>query len=349
MAYRAPSRSHEEGFRQIGDGGITNRGHKMTILIISDQFDTHADVVQEKLISDGRYVFRLNLDVDSLKTTTVSYVDGGWEISSGGATLRGNEVRCVWCRRTSVSLTAEQQVDLSNGFRLWRSEWNRVLFGFYNSIQNAEWMNNIRQATLADNKYFQMIVARSCGLNMPETITSNDRSVLTNFAQEQGFVALKFMSQDMYHLDDNSIAGLYVNKVDVEAFSDFSDSGENPVTLQRYVDKDFEVRYTYVDGEAFVCKIESQKSPKTMTDWRRYDVKNTPHTAICPPESVATAVVLLMSKLDLRFGAIDFMVDKSGVWWFLEVNTAGQWLWIEDLSGLKISDSIALALAKHAA
>ena len=86
-----------------------------------------------------------------------------------------------------------------------------------------------------------------------------------------------------------------------------------------------------------------------MTDWRRYDVKNTPHTAICPPESVAAAVKLLMSKLDLRFGAIDFIVDKSGVWWFLEVNTAGQWLWIEDLSGLKISDSIATSLAKHAA
>ncbi|WP_156115420.1 MULTISPECIES: hypothetical protein [Xenorhabdus] len=48
-----------------------------------------------------------------------------------------------------------------------------------------------------------------------------------------------------------------------------------------------------------------------------------------------------MSKLNLRYGALDFIVDENNDWWFLEVNSAGQWLWIEDLSGMDISGSIA--------
>ncbi len=320
----------------------------MTILILSDQFDTHADVVEEKIVARGGSVFRINLDVDSLNRSTISYVNRSWKISCGGRTLKDSDVRSVWCRRTSVSLTAEQQLDLSNGFRLWRSEWNRVLFGFYNSIHNIEWINNIRKATLSDNKYYQMNIAGACGLNVPDTISSNEKEILIDFAVKQNYVAIKFMSQDIYYSEDGSISGIYVNRIDAEALSDFSDFGENPVTLQRYIDKDYEVRYTYVDGEIFVCKIDSQKSARAMVDWRRYDLKNTPHTQIRAPDSIVNSVKLLMSNLGLHFGAIDFIVDRSGTWWFLEINTAGQWLWIEDLSGLKISDSIASALIRRA-
>jgi glutathione synthase/RimK-type ligase-like ATP-grasp enzyme len=48
-----------------------------------------------------------------------------------------------------------------------------------------------------------------------------------------------------------------------------------------------------------------------------------------------------MKRLGLEFGALDFIVTETGVWYFLEVNPSGQWLWIEDLTGLPIADSIA--------
>lgn len=47
-----------------------------------------------------------------------------------------------------------------------------------------------------------------------------------------------------------------------------------------------------------------------------------------------------MRKLNINYGAFDFIVDKNNEWFFLEVNPMGQWLWIEDLTGLQISDAI---------
>jgi hypothetical protein len=37
-------------------------------------------------------------------------------------------------------------------------------------------------------------------------------------------------------------------------------------------------------------------------------------------------------------------VTPSGEWYFLEVNSMGQWLWIEDLTGLPITATLADSL-----
>jgi glutathione synthase/RimK-type ligase-like ATP-grasp enzyme len=319
----------------------------MTILVVTDQHDKHADHVIGKLLTRDLPVFRLNLDVDSLKETIISYHNGKWRFKVGSAAADAENIKCVWCRRSTVSLDLEQQTDSTNALRMWRSEWNRVLFGFYNALSGARWLNHLRDATLADNKYYQYIVARSCGLKCPEILSSNNKEELLEFANRQGEVALKFMSQELYTMDNGAAAGLYVNKITTEQLSDFSEYGENPITLQPYIKKLYEVRYTFVDGKHLACKIESQRSSRASTDWRRYDVANTPHEAISAPTSISEKVANLMKALNLSFGALDFIVDRDEIWWFLEVNTNGQWLWIEDLAGLEISDSVATSLEQR--
>ncbi|WP_329091666.1 hypothetical protein [Streptosporangium sp. NBC_01469] len=48
-----------------------------------------------------------------------------------------------------------------------------------------------------------------------------------------------------------------------------------------------------------------------------------------------------MRDLGLRFGALNFVVDHEGRYWFLEVNPCGQWDWNQAATGLPISDAIA--------
>lgn len=48
----------------------------------------------------------------------------------------------------------------------------------------------------------------------------------------------------------------------------------------------------------------------------------------------------MMRDFKLRFGAVDYVVDKSGKWYFLEINPNGQWQWLECNLNLTISDSI---------
>jgi hypothetical protein len=49
---------------------------------------------------------------------------------------------------------------------------------------------------------------------------------------------------------------------------------------------------------------------------------------------------------NLRFSAIDLVLDPSGDYWFLELNPNGQWAWIEARTGLPISEAITNELVR---
>jgi glutathione synthase/RimK-type ligase-like ATP-grasp enzyme len=310
------------------------------LLILTDRFDKHSDVVINKLNQDNVNYFRLNLDVDSLRYTKVLFNGNEWIITTQNAEINSRDIKCVWARRPFVELTLEEQSDQSNDFKIWRNEWNKTLLGFYLDLNDAKWLNPLRKAYKAENKYLQMKLAKDIGFRIPDTLVSNNKDSLMDFcSKHNNNVVLKLMSQEFYETKDG-FKGLYVNKINYDDLKDFNDNCENPIVLQQYIDKSFEVRYTVIGKEHLVCKIDSQKSKVANIDWRRYDIANTPHFKIEPPESIRRMVNLFMKELQLEYGALDFIVSENNEWYFLEINSMGQWLWIEDLTGLDISGSI---------
>lgn len=61
------------------------------------------------------------------------------------------------------------------------------------------------------------------------------------------------------------------------------------------------------------------------------------YESIDTPDDVRDAVIALLSRLDLPFGAFDFTVTPEGEWVFLECDPAGQWLWLQDEVGVEIA------------
>lgn len=312
------------------------------ILILSDVNDAHADVVQKELIASNIDFIRFNLNKDALLNTYVEYKSNKeWLIKTPDNTFSTLDITAIWNRRTYVELLLEESLDDSADFKIWKNEWNKTLLGIYNTIDNKPWLNFYRKSQLGENKYIQMDLANKLGFVMPNIIVSNEKDKLMNFAQKYKFVALKLMHQDFYKSNSEGFVGMYVNRLTTKDINEFKTNGENPIVLQNYIDKKFEVRYTVVGDEHFVCKIDSQASLIAKSDWRRYDLAHTPHSIIEPPTIIKNQVSLLMKELDLSYGALDFIVDKDNNWIFLEINPMGQYLWIEHLTGLKISHAIA--------
>jgi hypothetical protein len=52
-------------------------------------------------------------------------------------------------------------------------------------------------------------------------------------------------------------------------------------------------------------------------------------------------MLAVMAHLGITYGAFDFVVDEDGGWTFLEVNSMGQYLWLEQDLGLPISAALA--------
>ncbi len=104
-----------------------------------------------------------------------------------------------------------------------------------------------------------------------------------------------------------------------------------------------------VGGNAFACKIDSQQMDKTsgQIDWRQGLNCGLKHTEYVLPSSIANFCREFLHKLHLNFGCFDFIVTPKGEYVFLECNPNGQWLWIEQETGMEISKCIANTLVTH--
>jgi glutathione synthase/RimK-type ligase-like ATP-grasp enzyme len=113
-----------------------------------------------------------------------------------------------------------------------------------------------------------------------------------------------------------------------------------PIIVQAYVPKRLELRITVVGDEVFAAEIHSQQSNHTRHDWRRYDLRLTPHRIHELPRATAERCRRLVESLGLRYGAIDLILTPDGRYVFLEINPGGQYLWIEQATGLPISEAL---------
>jgi hypothetical protein len=320
---------------------LINRNETKMILIISDKNDVHTIKVEDCLTAASIKYMRFNLDVVSLKQTIVSFTGFEWDIECPNGKFKTSEVTVIWNRRTYVELLLDEIDETSVEFKIWKGEWNKTLLGIYSSLESKTWLNFYRDAYYAENKFRQFSVALAVNLKTPTFICSNDINILKSFFDDSKEKVIKYLNQDFYKVTDGSYKGIYVNKILKKDLGTFQKIGENPIILQNYIQKKFEVRYTIVGQEHFVCRIDSQESKIANIDWRRYDLANTPHSIIKPPKDVEKSVRKFMIAFNLNYGALDFIVTESGIWYFLELNSMGQFLWIEDLTGLKISNSIA--------
>jgi len=116
-----------------------------------------------------------------------------------------------------------------------------------------------------------------------------------------------------------------------------------PVAFQVYVEKRLELRITIVGDIIFPAEIHSQEYEDTKIDWRHLSL--TPdavptHEKHTLPDEISSKLLLLMKHLGLVFGCIDMILTPDGEYVFLEVNPAGQWGWIEKLTGMPITDTL---------
>lgn len=114
---------------------------------------------------------------------------------------------------------------------------------------------------------------------------------------------------------------------------------------QEYVDKDFELRITIVGEKIFTCAICSQEIEQTKIDWRNNNLENIKHGPYELPPDIKAKIFALMRRWHLSYGAIDMIVTPKGEYVFLEINPGGQWLWIEEMTGMPISQALAELLA----
>ena len=107
-----------------------------------------------------------------------------------------------------------------------------------------------------------------------------------------------------------------------------------------------EWRITVIGEDVFPCIIHSQECDESKVDWRTIDYDSILHEKGEISDQFKNELVQYLKLLNIPFGAFDFILTPENEFVFLECNPNGQWLWIEELTGMPISQSIANWLEK---
>ncbi|MFC9688884.1 ATP-grasp ribosomal peptide maturase [Kribbella sp. NPDC056951] len=315
------------------------------VLVLTEVCDPTADFVLDHLNERGVRFWRLDPGdfPDSLELS--AGFDGAWfgEVLGPLRLAELSEIRAVYYRRPSGFKTRAGLSHADAAFV--RSQARHALYGVLAALPQVIWLNNPGNMADARVKPYQLAVAASAGLTTPRTLLTNRPNDVVAFGRRMGRIVTKSLSTVVYEDSEAGTGLLYTAEV-VEA--DWADPGIAATAhlFQEVVDRDYEVRLTYVDGQCFAAAIEPD-DPDGDLDIRAHG-RAVRYAQVRVPVEITTAVRAMMDRLGLLFGAFDFIVRPDGQWVFVEVNPNGQWAWIEQATGLPISAALADILEKGA-
>lgn len=208
----------------------------------------------------------------------------------------------------------------------------------------AFWVNSWRAAHFAKSKLFQLQVARSVGLRVPETLCTNDPDAIRALLQRNGGEIIYKPFRGVPWSDGEASWGCYTSSIQEKDLVPDSLLTAVPGIYQEKVEKAFELRVTMIGERAFAAKIDSQATSKGRTDWRlAYDELSM--ESFHMPRPWLSLCRHLLAEMGLVFGCLDFIVTPDEELVFLEINEQGQFLFVQRYSGLPLLEAFTSFLS----
>ena len=343
----------------------------MTILIIAAADDAHVPYVTQHLIkADADFVCFDPQDFPSRVAITVDYSQRGFKsllLQLPDRTIDLQALTSVWNRarvrpKAPTNALKEQQWWIEESATrflselyecincLWvpeRPESEREPFRLTNPPNKEVGANPHRaQHPSPHNKLYQLQLAATLGFAIPPTRVTNDPDALLDFYESSSRPLISKKAIPLANWRHGERVQAYTHPVKPADIIRYQSVRYTPVVFQENVAKHCELRVTVVGDQVFSAAIDSHASHRVATDWRHYlDVGGERMYSIHTlPQEVHGRCIQLLKSLGLCYGAIDLILTPDGEYVFLEINPGGQWGWIENYTGLPISQAVAQLL-----
>lgn len=314
------------------------------IVVVSEPADNHASAVMERLEAMGRPCRLVDLSRFPRELSlNVSYRPDAaprYELDDpGSGTIDFADVAAIWWRRPQPFVIDPAVANpVSQAFA--QAESYAAFSGLW-LCSAARWMNHPTADDEAGRKVYQLKVAQEVGLEIPPTLVTNDPAAAKEFSNEVGVektIYKAFSGTEQAWRETRVLAADEVGLLDAVSYA--------PVIFQGYVPATLDLRITIVGGRIFPVAIYSQQTAYAV-DYRM-DMDCAPVEPYELPSAIEDRLRAFMQRLGLVYGAIDMRLTPEGEFVFLEVNPSGQWLFVENRSGLDITGAVAETLCELA-
>jgi hypothetical protein len=309
------------------------------ILLVSHDDDDHLAPVLSELDRMGSEA--VVVDTSSIPAATamsaghsaqgdqwrLRLADGGW-VDLG---------RCGsgWWRRALPPVPDARILDPTQA--AWAAnETYEAMAGFWDAVP-ITWVSPPAAIQMSMMKTWQLPAARAAGLDVPATLVTSDPGEARAFIDRIGLgkVICKSFSATLENWRETRMVG-------PAEYALLDQVAVAPVIFQEFVPAEVDLRVTVVGEELFAAAVHSQELPYAL-DFRLF-LETASGVRMSPtqlPDEVETALLRLLKQAGLRYGAIDMRRTPDGRYVFLEVNPAGQWRFVEEVTGQPITAAMA--------
>lgn len=312
------------------------------ILCITHSNDYYnIDIFFEYLTSKNIPYFRLNSDhLNHLQKISIN--ENSFELTDEyGNTVHSEDIKAVWYRK-GWRISSPEELD-EDYLKIFLNEYGSLRNNLYTILENVPWINPFEQEKKVDgNKLYQLKIAKQNNLRIPETLFSNDDEKITAFFQEycNGKAVAKLHGVIAKSMGGENLLSTTI--IDEDNLESISDIAYCPMIFQPYIEKEYELRIMYVDGDFFTGKINNSEH----VDWR-INHGDYIWSAYELPENLKNSLILMMREMGLYMGAIDMIKGRDGSYYFLEVNPQGEWGMLQKELNFPIAERIADNLIKR--
>jgi glutathione synthase/RimK-type ligase-like ATP-grasp enzyme len=308
------------------------------IIVVSHPADLHASTVLNRLAEAGADAVLFDLaDFPRRMPICLEASPSNFDahVTVGPQSIALKDIGAVWWRRPQAH---ELDPEMAS-----REDWNfaygechAAMTGLFSTI-DAAWINEPQRDEKAAQKVYQLKLAQQLGFRIPRTCITNDPDAAKAFIAGEGGHGTIYKA-----FSATKQAWRETRLLKADEHQQLDAVRHAPVIFQEYVEAKVDLRITVVGNKIFAAAIHSQDTDYKV-DFRMHidSARYEPHEL---PEKVSSRLLSYMRSLGLTYGAIDMRLTPEGDYVFLEINPCGQWLFVEQKTGLDITGALVGAL-----
>lgn len=309
----------------------------MIIIISSENDQTTHNIID--YLWKAKASFRVVNQHNSIKKLSIHLSNNKLDVS-----LDNNSHQVFWYRRGDLFYKLPLKSTDTNAHPIGNylgKEWERIRTFLHWNFEENHSLGSFDKEVY-NNKIWDLSTAQQLGLLIPETLVTTNKKELQQFKDKYSRIISKPIHQSFAATINNTSFNSEGTQLVTQDHIDQLDDNFFPILVQKCLDKVFELRVFYFNGQCFPMAIFSQNNDKTLIDYRYYDrQKPNRNVPFLLPKEIETKVHLFMKKSNLDTGSIDIVVTKKEEYVFLEVNPVGQFGWVSSNCNYYLEEKVA--------
>lgn len=319
----------------------------MKVLVVTQSENTAVEPVLQALQQRGAEVFRFDTDLYPVACRL-----SVWQGASGprsvlacaGYTLELDALDAIWFE--TVDAAYQLPAMAADVQAVVRREASAVVDAM-GSVVDAFQLDPVPNRNAAYYKLRQHRLAVEAGLELPRTLVTNDPAAVRRFFREcpHGLITKmhkKFVR--MHGVDSEQVTTNPITEQDLDSLDGLELC---PMIFQENIPKQRELRVTIVGSQIFSAEVDSQAVSTTHHTWQNDQGANLWRPCEIPAQ-VGARLLDLLTRVGMNYSACDLIRTPDDRYVFLELNARGRYGFIEDATGLPISQAIADLLVGRA-